>query len=335
MTKRTLPKGIYLRSGKYVAQARVNKKQIQLGTFNSLEEAVEALDKAISRALQGLDSVKQGDKYLERLKTYKDKTVAHPDDDKLVELFHLYIIVRGATQYPQWQRNASLPALVNLDLAKRFLAKRGVHVVSMEDFSTLYKKRLEALMEPWLLDYKIVGTGPRKNTLEVSCKGCGKLSLMRIGDPPVVCECGTSETILYFGKAADGTVYVSIGPTRPDNVIGCLYVPRGGMVPLPVGQGFELALDPAPAADVDRILETPYVNKKLSFLDDKPEENTDEDDVDAYKDMLETQLIDLDNAFDFDGPVEVDAVTKKLLEEDRLEKSTKSSSDEVKKAKKK
>lgn len=337
MTKRTLPKGIYYRNGRYIAQARANKKQIQLGTFPTLEEAVDALDKAIARALQGLDSVKKEEKYLERLKTYKDKTIPHPDDDKLVELFNLYIIVRGATAYPQWQRNASLPAIITLDLAKRFLAKRNVFVTSLEDFDTLYKKRLDALMEAWMKDYKIVGPGPRKNTLEVCCKGCGKLSLARIGELPIACDCGTSETVLYFGKASDGTLYVSIGPTRPDNVVGCLYVPRGGMVPLRVGEGFELSLEPAPAAeiDLDRVLDKPYVSKKLDFLNEKVEDKTDEDDLDAYTSLLESNMLDLDNDFDFDSPAEVDEVTRKMLEEDMAERSAGSASDAIKKAKKK
>lgn len=334
MNKRTLPKGIYLRGGRFVAQARVNKKQIQLGTFLTLEAAVEALDKAIARAMQGLDSVVREDRYIERLKTYKEKTTPHADDDLPIELFHLYIIVKSATPYPQWQRNASLPALVSLDLAKRFLAKRGIEVVSMEDFKTLYRKRLDVLTEPWLKDYRIVGQGSKRNTFEVACKGCGKLSLIRIGDPPVVCECGTSETILYFGKGSDGTVYLSIGPTRPDNLLGCLYVPRGGIMPLPVGKGFEMALDPAPAADVDRILETPYVNSKRDFLDDTEDESPDEDDLDAYTKLLESKMFDLDTEFDFDSPSGADEVSKRLLAEDLAEISKDSASDLVRKVKK-
>ena len=331
MTTRALPKGIYFRSGKYVAQARVNKKQIQLGTFTSLEAAVEALDKAIHRAINGLDSVKVDDKYLDRLKTYKERTTPHQDDNLVIELFHLYIIVKSATPYPQWQRNASLPAVVTLDLAKRFLAKRGINVVSMDDFTKLYKQRLDVLVEPWLLDYRIVGKGSRRNSLEVSCKGCGKLSLMRVGEPPIACECGTSETILYFGKALDGTVFVSVGPTRPDNLLGCLYIPRGGMVPLNLGEGFELTLDQAPAADADRVLETPYVDRKLAFLDADEDEGTDEDDLDAYTKLLESKMLDLDGDFDFDG---VDLVSKQLMEEDMAELSAESASDSVKKGSK-
>ena len=337
MTKRTLPKGIYLRGNKYVAQARINKKQIQLGTFNSLEDAVTALDQAIGRALQGLDSVKQIDKYIDRLKTYKDKVPPHEDDEVVIDLFQLYIIVKANTPYSAWMRNASLPATVTLDLAKRYLVKRGIHVVSLEDFRTLYLERLARLTEPWTRDYKILGPGPKRNTLEMSCKGCGKLSLARIGELPIACDCGTSETVLYFGKASDGTLYVSIGPTRPDNVVGCLYVPRGGMVPLRVGEGFELSLEPAPAAeiDLDRVLDKPYVSKKLDFLNEKVEDKTDEDDLDAYTSLLESNMLDLDNDFDFDSPTEVDEVTRKMLEEDMAERSAGSASDAIKKAKKK
>ena len=333
MTKRTLPKGIYLRGNKYVAQARLNKKQIQLGTFNSLEEAVTALDQGIGRALQGLDSIKPVDRYIDRLKTFKNKVPPHEDDETVIELFQLYIIVKSATPYSAWMRNSSLPAIVNLDLAKRYLIKRGIRVVSLEDFRNLYRERLARLTEPWLKDYKILGPGPKKNTLEMSCKGCGKLSLIRVGDEPVACECGTAETILYFSRGIDGTVYVSIGPARPDNVLGCLYVPRGASVPLPVGQGFEMALDAAPPlADVGKVLETPYVDKKLDFLEKKAEEVTNEDELDAYSKLLESRMFDLDEEFEFEGN---DAISKQLMEEDLKEISEKSASDKLKQETKK
>ena len=328
MTKRTLPKGIYLRGNKYVAQARINKKQIQLGTFNSLEDAVTALDQAIGRALQGLDSVKQIDKYIDRLKTYKDKVPPHEDDEVVIDLFQLYIIVKANTPYSAWMRNASLPATVTLDLAKRYLVKRGIHVVSLEDFRTLYLERLARLTEPWTRDYKILGPGPKRNTLEMSCKGCGKLSIARVGEEPVACGCGTAETILYFSRGLDGTVYVSVGPARPDNVLGCLYVPRGAAVPLPVGQGFELALERPPAAgDIDKVLETPYVDRKLEFLVAKDEEVTDEDELEAYSKLLEDKMFDLDDEFEFEGN---DDISKRLMEEDLKELSEKSASDQLK-----
>lgn len=333
MTKRTLPKGIYLRGNKYVAQARLNKKQIQLGTFNSLEEAVTALDQGIGRALQGLDSIKPVDRYIDRLKTFKNKVPPHEDDETVIELFQLYIIVKAATPYSAWMRNSGLPAIVTLDLAKRYLMKRGIHVVSLEDFRKLHLERLARLTEPWLKDYKILGPGPKKNTLEMGCKGCGKLSLIKVGDEPVSCECGTAETILYFSRGIDGTVYVSIGPARPDNVLGCLYVPRGASVPLPVGPGFELALDAAPPLNgVERVLETPYIDKKLDFLEKKEEDVTNEDELDAYSKLLESKMFDLDDEFEFEGN---DEVSRKLMEEDLKEISEKSASDKLKQETKK
>ena len=331
MNNRVLPKGIYLRNGKFVAQARLNKKQIQLGTFSTLEDAVAALDKAIGRAINGLDSVKVQDKYIDRLKTYKEKTTPHEDDPKVIELFHLYIIVKRDTPYPAWQRNASLPAIVTLDLAKRFLAKRGINVVSMDDFDKLYRERLELLTEPWLKDYTIVGKGTRRNSLEVRCKGCGKLSLMRVGDPPVVCECGTADTVLYFGRGDDGIVYLSIGPTRPASVLGCLYVPRGGMVALPVGEGFESLLDPAPAAEADKVLEQPAIDKSLAFLNSEEDSETiKEEDVYAYNEFLENSGFDFDESFESDS----DEVSQRLLAEDMEEAASSAASDGIKRGRK-
>lgn len=328
MAKRTLPKGIYLRGDKFVAQARLNRKQIQLGTFNSLEEAVTALDIAIGRAVEGLDSIKTRDKVVERLKTYKDKTIPHEDDELPINKFHLYVIVKASTPYSTWVRNASLPVEVNLGLAKRFLAKRDLEVVSMENFKELYLARLARLTEPWTKHYRIVGPGSRRNTLEVCCKGCGRVSLMRPGTDVVPCECDTAETILYFSRGIDGAVYVSIGPAQPLNMIGCLYVPRGAAVPIPAGSDFESGLDiPPMLAQKGSVLDKEYEDRSLKFLEVSDDDVADEDDLEAYEKMLESNLLDLDDDFSFDGDIDI---SKSLLEEDMKELSGKSSTDILK-----
>lgn len=330
MTKRELPKGIYLRGNKYVAQARVNKKQIQLGTFTNLEEAVEALDKAIGRALHGLETVVKPEKILKKARSYEVPTVEHPDDEMVVDHFQLYIIVKGNTLYPQWLRNTSLPSILTLAVAKKFLAKRDIIITSLEEFQKLYQKRLDLLLEPWLVNYKLIGKGSRKNTLQVQCKRCKTLSLVRVGDPVVECGCGSGETVVFFGRNPDGSISISIGPTRPTNVLGVIYVPTDGFANIKALGELETALQPAPEVEPE-VLDKPRYDPLKELLQNEEEDNTDEEELDAYNKLLEDKLIDLDSDFDFEVPAEAKSVAKQLLEEDRAEKNAGASFDSIKK----
>ena len=331
MTNRQLPKGIYLRGNKYVAQARINKKQIQLGTFSSLEEAVKALDKAIGRALQGMDTIVKTEKLIRKPREDRIEVTQHPDDDVIVEHFHLYTIVRGSTPYAQWLRNTNLPPELTLGVAKKFLAKREIRVVTLDDFHAMHQEKLKLFLEPWLVNYDLIGKGFRKNTLQVKCKKCKTLHLIRVGDHVADCGCGTSTTVLFFGKNPDGSLSVSISPTRPVNVVGCLYVPNQGFATLPALGDLEASLEAPPELE-EEVVHKPGLDSREVLLGVvEEEEKAGENELDAYNKLLEDSLIDLDADFDFEVTADTKSVAERLLEEDRAEKSLGSASDLIQK----
>lgn len=323
MKKQELPKGIYFDNGKYLVKARVNNCQINLGGFSTLDSAVNYLDMAVARALNGLDSVrKKVDILHERVRDISIDVGYCEDDGVMIDLHKLYIIVKSSTPFAAWQRNSGLGPGTTLGHARKFLAKRKIVCESLEDFEQLYAEKLELLLEPWVATYKILGSGPRKHSLAITCKSCGKPYTIKLGQVYTRCPCSADETLVFFERALDGRLLLSIGTVAPSRAVGCLRVPKGASVEVPQELGIQVhglsELPDVKQATVEAI-STPFKDTSLDFLVEAEDEDVgDEEEVEAYKSFLEGNAIDFDDVFNNFSSTD-DAVTRKMLEEDTKE----------------
>jgi hypothetical protein len=342
---RGLPKGIYLRKGKYIVQIRVDGRQEQVGTFRTLEEAKFALEQASERASASGDILK-----VKRVRSSsytvnpvselpKPDFIVKPERlepnifDKFdVDLYKIYLITCGSTSFSQWRRNYNLSRVIKFSVARAFLAKRGHVISTIDEFDRLYNKRLTELTTPWLTEYMLLGDGATAGSMKAVCRYCGKPSVIQIEKRMKRCSCSLGDdkrdTLLFFSRDSDGGLTVSVGPTRPTHVIGSLLIPWRSVVRFPdMSELSDMSekLDHNQGLVQDSVLSRPYEATFDPFDEESTTEDedlvADGDDVEAYKTLLEANAIDFDSLDLDEGVSSKDReVAKKLLCEDMAEK---------------